>query len=251
MKIMKTITSKFKIALVAVGLLTIGSMSAQTTDATSTNVIKDTPADGTVVRVIDNKGTIKYLQTNNGITTITSTTTGSATTTTWQLGGTLTDSTYIDVSDKIFALDGIKLITPSNAVGDEATLASTDAVTLSDGKAGETAGGTGWAVLIRDEATGETQKILASDLIEAGYTELTSIDLETAATTAFTGLTGLPSNHPIAKVSLYRNGVKLRANVDYTITTAGEINIITVAGDSGLNDFNLYSTDILEVQWIR
>ena len=84
-----------------------------------------------------------------------------------------------------------------------------------------------------------------------GSTELTSIDLETAATTSFTGLTGLSATHPISKVSLFRNGAKLRAGTDYTITTAGAINIITEAGDVGVNDFNLYATDILEVHWIK
>lgn len=244
---MNTITSKFKIALVAVGLLTIGSMSAQTTDASTANTTQANKA-GETIRLIDNKGTIKYLQSNNGITTITSTAAGNKTTTTWQLGGTLTDSTFIDVSDKIFALDGIKLISPS--AGTASDLASTDAESLSTGKSGA-ATGTGWTVLIRDEVTGETSKILASDLIAAGHTELTSVDLDTAATTAFTGLTGLSASHPISKVSLFRNGAKLRAGTDYTITTAGEINIITVDGDAGLNDFNLYATDILEVHWIQ
>tara|TARA_R110002049_G_scaffold73544_1_gene190122 strand:- start:326 stop:1057 length:732 start_codon:yes stop_codon:yes gene_type:complete len=242
MKTMKTITSKFKIALVAIGLLTIGSMSAQTKDAASANVIKDTPADGAVVRVIDNKGTIKYLQTNNGITSITSTTTNNKTTTTWQLGGTLTDSTYIDVSDKIFALDGIKLITPTD--GDATTLASTDAVTLSDGKVGGTAGGTGWAVLIRNEATGETQKILASDLITAGREEFPiAADGDVAVTAS-----GLAAGTAISKISVYRNGAKLRASIDYNLTGADTITLTLVT--TAPNDWTTYAGDIIEVQWI-
>lgn len=240
---MNTITSKFKIALVAVGLLTIGSMSAQTTTQDDTKLVKKTDAAGdAVVRVIDNKGTIKYLQSSNGITTITSTTSGSATTTTWQLGGTLTDSTYIDVSDKIFALDGIKLITPTD--GDATTLASTNAISESDGKAGGTAGGTGWAVLIRNEATGETQKILASSLITAGREEFPiAADGDVAVTAA-----GLAAGTAISKISVYRNGAKLRASVDYNLTGADTITL--TLGTTAPNDWTTYAGDIIEVQWI-
>jgi hypothetical protein len=58
------------------------------------------------VKVVDNKGTIKYFQSNNGITQITNTT-ADKTTTTWQLG-TLTEDTlsmqrvkYLDYKDLI------------------------------------------------------------------------------------------------------------------------------------------------------
>ncbi len=239
-------TNYLKLAVLGLMMFAGSAINAQTTSGADN--VAQTDKAGESIRLIDNKGTIKYMQSNNGITTITSTESGNKTTTTWQLGGSLVDNTYIDVDGKVFSLDGIKLISP--AAGTASDLASTDATSLSTGKSG-TATGTGWTVLIRDEVTGETSKILASDLIATGHTELTSIDLETAATTSFTGLTGLSATHPISKVSLFRNGAKLRAGTDYTITTAGEINIITAAGDVGVNDFNLYATDILEVHWIK
>ena len=119
---------------------------------------KSSILDGTI-RVIDNKGTKKFLQVKNGITLLTDATTDGGIVSTWQLGGELTDDTYIDASGAIFALDGIELIDTALSA------ASTDAT---DGSTAATATGTGWTVLVRDEATGETKKILATDLVEAG-----------------------------------------------------------------------------------
>ncbi|PQJ81560.1 hypothetical protein [Polaribacter glomeratus] len=238
-------TNYLKLGVLSLMMLAGTAINAQTTTQTDTKLNKKTDAaSDAVVRVIDNKGTIKYLQSSNGITTITSTTAGNATTTTWQLGGTLTDSTYIDVSDKIFALDGIKLITPSTATGSEATLASTNAVTLSDGKAGGTAGGTGWAVLIRNEATGETQKILASALITAGRQEFPIAADGNVAVTA----SGLALGTAISKVSVYRNGAKLRASIDYNVTAADTVTL--TLNSTAPNDWTTYVGDIIEVQWI-
>ncbi|WBX72833.1 hypothetical protein PG913_07925 [Tenacibaculum pacificus] len=153
---MKTITNKFKLAVVAVGML-VGTVSAQNTDATT--LIKDTDATKTV-KLIDNKGTIKYLQSSNGITQITSTAPGNRTTTTWQLGGALTDNTYITAdANKEFALDGLELVT-------DATTASVDATDRSIHGVG-----TGFTVLIRNEVSGAIQKIKLTDLlkVEAVY----------------------------------------------------------------------------------
>lgn len=211
------------------------ALQAQTTDATATTLQKDA-GDGVSIRVVDNKGTIKYLQTNNGITSITSTSSGNRTVTTWQLGGTLTDSTYIDVSNRIFALDGIKLINPAT------TAASTDAISLTTKDSATK--GTGWTVLIRDETTGETQKILATDLIAVGRVEYTiATDDETAIT-----VTGLAAGTAIGKISVYRNGAKLRAGVDYTLSAEDTITLDTSA--AAPNNWTTYVGDIIEVQWI-
>jgi hypothetical protein len=222
-------------------VLTVGfSTNAQTTDATDATLIKDA-GDGVSVKIIDNKGTIKYLQTNNGITTITSTTAANKTVTTWQLGGTLTDNTYIDVDGNVFALDGIKLLSPTLTAG-AATTASiaTTATTLSSH--GGT--GTGWTVLIRDESTGETKKLLATNLVTAGRVEFpiaTDGDLVVTAT-------GLANGTSINKISVYRNGAKLRAGVDYTLTDDDEITLDISA--VAPNDWTTYAGDIIEVQWI-
>ena len=173
---------------------------------------------------------------------ITSTDAGNKTTTTWQLGGTLASNTDIDLAGNTFSLDQVIEIDGTSTSAENIAATTTALV------AGTT---TGYTIIVRDEATGALKKMLASDLIEVGIAELTSIDLETAATTVFTGVTGLSATLPISKVSLYRNGTKLRAGIDYTVTDANQINIITAAGDAGLQDFNLFATDILEVHWIK
>ncbi|MBU2997759.1 hypothetical protein KO500_15015 [Cellulophaga baltica] len=178
------------------------------------------------VRVIDNKGTIKYLQSQNGITML-SNTTDDVTTTTWQLGGALTNDTYIDVDGNIFGLNGIELI-------DAATeLASTDATTESDAGTG-----TGYTILVRDESTGATKKLLATDLIQSGQEAFTAIADQTAYP-----LTGSPILPTFSQVWVYRNGAKLIANVDYTVT-ASTVTLVE-------NDYSVYAGDIVEVQYIK
>ena len=204
-------------------------VQAQTTSTTSTNVSQT----ATAIKVVDNKGTIKYFQSNNGITQITSTTAGSATTTTWQLGGTLTDNTYIDVNGKVFTLNGLAL---------ESGSASTDATSESDSG---TATGTGWTLLVRDEATGETKKMLASSLINGGVYEVVLTDDQAAGvfvTEAISGLTTVSN-----RISVFRNGVKLRqlssGTEDWTLTSG----TIDFTADSG----TFYTGDVIEVQWVK
>ncbi|WP_417799583.1 hypothetical protein [Tenacibaculum sp.] len=235
---MKTITNKFKIALLAVGFLVVGTVSAQTTDATSANITKAN-ADGETIRLIDNKGTIKYLQSNNGITTITSTTAGNRTTTTWQLGGTLNENTYIDVDGNAFALDGIELVTVGTGAGE--LQASTDATTESDHGTG-----TGFTILVRDEATGATKKLLATDLIQSGREEYTADAAAETANSATITVTGMPLN--ASKVLVYRNGAKLRAGTDYTLTTD---TVTLVPQTTAPYDWNIYADDFFEVHWIK
>lgn len=157
-------------------MLSVGIANAQTdptnSTATSDASLSKDGGDGVSVRLVDNKGTIKYLQTNNGITSITSTTAASTTTTTWQLGGSLTAETYIDVDGKAFALDGIKLIAPNAAdliitdVDPRTGITFVDAAAVTSYNAAKVASsnatnqsdhgtGIGWTVLIRDEATGK------------------------------------------------------------------------------------------------
>jgi hypothetical protein len=230
-----------KSGIIAVFMLSIGAISAQTTDPNSVNVVKDTPADGNVVRVVDNKGTIKYFQTNNGITTITSTSAGSRTTTTWQLGGTLTDNTFIDVDGNVFALDGIDLVTIGTGAGQ--SLASIDAVDQSS-SGGATSG---FTILVRDEATGATKKLLATDIIQSGVEIYTALAADETANTGTITAVGMPLN--ASKVSVYRNGAKLRAGTDYTV---GVVDTVTlVPNNASPNDWAIYTGDIFEVHWIK
>lgn len=231
-------TNYLKLGVLGLMMMVGTTINAQTTDQTDAKLVKKTAAAAdAVVRVIDNKGTIKYLQSSNGITTITSTTSGSATTTTWQLGGTLTDNTYIDVDEKVFALDGIDLVDTS------VLAASTNAISGSDHGTGS-----GFTILVRDEDTGATKKLKLEDLLTSAYTEK-EVDAAfvTAKTITFAGLTSLPTSPE--KIWVYRNGAKLRSGKDYTIAT----NVVTlVPGNSGNqappNDWTLYEGDIIEVQ---
>ncbi len=215
----------------ASGFLMLTGLVA-TAQQTTGDVVKKADVDpGTTitdgaVRVIDNKGTIKYLQTQNGITML-SNTTNNVTTTTWQLGGVLTDSTFIDIDGKLFGLNGLELI-------DAATeSASTDATTESDAGTG-----TGYTILVRDEATGATKKLLATELIQSGQEAFTA----TLAQTTF-ALTGAPVLPSFSQVWVYRNGAKLIANVDYTVA-ASTVTLVE-------NDYAVYAGDIVEIQYVK
>ena len=209
------------------------ALQAQTTSVTDASLVKDA-GDGVSVKLIDNKGTIKYLQTNNGITSITSTTAGSATTTTWQLGGTLTDDTYIDVNANVFALDGLQLETGSAATS------------APDGSDAATSTDTGWALIVRDEDTGELKKLLASDLVVSGYASYTALAVDETAGTKEITVTGIPTSAvDKAKVWVYRNGAKLIYGTDFAVTT-DKVTVTEVA-----SSWDLYTGDEFEIQWIK
>ncbi len=233
-------TKILKLGLATVFTLAIGTVSAQQTTGDiakkAATTLGEIEVDGTAgsVRLIDNKGTIKYLQVKNGLTQVTNTATdGAGITTTWQLGGTLTDDTYIDATNNVFALDGIEFATGN---------ASTDATDQSIHGTG-----TGYTLLVRDEATGATQKLLVSDLVKSGKTN----DTATAATDfTYTDAT-VPND--ISKIWVYRNGAKLLTGVDYTIAGAVGAVTVTVKSASGTDpeDYVFITGDRIEIQWIQ
>lgn len=239
---MKTNFLKLGLALVAILAFSYGNSQQTTGDVTTKPAVTlgETEVDGTAgsIRVIDNKGTIKYLQVKNGITQVTNTATaGAGITTTWQLGGTLTDDTYIDASGQLFALDGIAFATGA---------ASTDAV---DGDIANGGGaGTGWTLLVRDEATGATQKLLFSDLVKGGVVNATAT---AGADYVLSGDATVPND--ITKIWVYRNGAKLLNGVDYTIAgTVGAV-VVTVNETSGTapEDYSFITGDRIEIQWVQ
>ena len=241
----KTYT-RFRIWISSLAVLvgSIGLMYAQTTDASKASLTNGN-GDGVSVKLVDNKGTIKYLQTNNGITSISSTTSGSTTTTTWQLGGSLTDNTYIDVEGNIFSLDGLQLVDTST--GNPEDTASINATDLSGHDAGTTtvaATGTGWTLVVRDEATGALKKLLAEDLVGGIYTLHTqTADATAAVAITVTGLPALDDATTRAKLFVYRNGIKLREGTDFHATA----NTITTVH----SEVALLAGDQIEIQYIR
>lgn len=238
---MKTNFLKLRLVLAAILVYSFGN--AQTTDAT--DGVAQSDADGPSIRLIDNKGTIKYMQANNGITTITSTEAGNLTTTTWQLGGTLSEDTYIDVDGNAFALDGLQLVT-------DITTASTNSdgdLNNSDHDDDAAAGSTGWTVIIRDEDTGAFQKIRVSDLLQVISGHQIFDSAGTAPAIGANTVTDLPAD--ISKVSVYRNGAKLLAGVDYTVA-AGSVTLVDRSGATAPADWTLDATnDVIEVHWIK
>jgi len=226
--------------------LVVTLANAQTTTGNITkqgNVVYGTGGTG-AIKVIDNKGTVKYLQAQNGMTVFTNTS-NDVTTTTWQLGGTLTDNTYIDVNGKVFALDKLKLVTDVSTASTNASDVSTHGT------------GSGFTVLVRDEATGAVEKIKLSDLLNvtAGHATFT-IDGTTyaAGTTAISfdvtyGTTVTPTLN-VNKVSVFRNGIKLVATTDYTVdTTTGKENYVKLVPVSA--EWQFFTGDVIEVHWFK
>jgi hypothetical protein len=226
-KTMKTmITMKQNYFLKAVGVFALlmmssNQVSAQTTPGDAVNITKLN--DSITVKVMDNRGTIKYLQSNNGITQITNKT-EDVTTTTWQLGGTLTEDTYIDVAGKVYSLEGLDITTLNSSL---------------DGAA------EGYTLLVSNALTGEVERLLASDLIQAGVTDDALIEDKTAPYTVdgTTGLTAFKN-----RISVFRNGIKLSATNDWTLATDGTTGVSTVIISAGMP---LYSGDLINVQWIK
>jgi hypothetical protein len=221
-KTMKTmITMKQNYFLKAVGVFALLMMSSNQVSAQNqigTDVVKG----GNTVKVMDNRGTIKYLQSNNGITQITNTT-EDVTTTTWQLGGTLTEDTYIDVDENVYSLTGLdKTILTASLDGDTA----------------------GYTLLVSNALTGEVERLLATDLIQAGVTDDALIEDKTAPYTVAStdGLTAVAN-----RISVFRNGIKLRFTNDWTLATDGD-GVSTVIISAGMP---LYSGDLINVQWIK
>jgi hypothetical protein len=202
---------------------------------------------GGSIRLIDNKGTIKYLQVENGLTAITNIAKGTPTTT-WQLGGTLTANATLVASDtKEFQLNGLKLVDYSTV----ATAAGT--------VGGRTNGTLGWTVLVRDEATGSIEKVVLKDLLQVQGGQTYKISDGTKTVYSTTDIPGLPTTtDALTKISVYRNGAKLIAGVDYKYDNTNGITLQPNAGggtagtDPDYNgDWALYSGDIIEVQWVK
>ena len=183
------------------------------------------------VKVIDNKGTIKFLQSSNGITTLTNTTTD-VTTTTWQLGGSLDDDVNITTGAQEFKL------------------------TLNDGTnqgtfviAGiETAASTsGYTLLVRETSTGEVQQLTTTDLVQSGYAKDTADSTEEANNEIVITSTGIPAlSGNEGKISVYRNGTKLLHSTDFSVDTSAGTTTVT-----GTSDFSIITGDVFEVQFVK
>ena len=232
---------------------------AVTADGTNPTTVAGTAGatvQGGAIRVIDNKGTKKYLQVQNGLTQVTDTAPDGGIITTWQLGGQLVDDTEIDFNANALSFENVLAIDATDTTNG---VAATTIALTSD------AANTGWTLLVRDEATGDIKKMLATDLITSGQSVFTAaaagatatgaeLQFDVATAGAYNGatvaaLTGAQIPLPdYSKVWVYRNGAKLIANLDYTI--AGSV-VTLVPNTTSPNDWAVYAGDVIEVQYFK
>ena len=217
-KTMKTMKQNY--FLKAAGVVAV--LVLMSNQATAQKKTGDFTKAAAAVKVVDNKGTVKYFQASNGISQITNST-NDVTTTTWQLGGELTDDTYIDVKGKVFALNGLELNTTSKPSADG------------------TATSLGYTLLVSDAATGKLERKLATSLIQGGSVddELTANQTATYTILKTDGLATVAN-----RISVFRNGIKLRAK-DWVLTADNKITIAPTT------DLPLYLGDVLNVQWVN
>lgn len=207
----------FKIAALT-AVFALGSMFANAQVVTGgTDIPKQQPAqlgqDSGYVKVIDNKGTVKFLQSTNGITMFTNTAPSGGIVTTWQLGGTLSEDTYIDVNGNEFGIKGL-----------------------------DTVGTGSYQLIVTDPTTGELRRLAFDGLIKSGRVVYPMTADVTSGTQTIT-VTGIPLTYE--KVYVYRNGAKLLASTDYTITA----NTVTLNISTDLPA--LYTGDIIEVHYVK
>lgn len=234
-------TNYLKIAFVAITMLSVGAINAQDVTTAITKQVPQTLglvgtglADGGTVRVVDNKGTIKFLQVKNGLTQVTNLLPSGGVVTTWQLGGKFVDDVTLDVNGKFLKFAGVIQNTDAGATsGGAVTTMATQA----------TVGTSGLTLLMRDEATGTMVKVLATDLVKAGQMMVTATADGTAPAIADATI---PADY--TKVFVFRNGAKLVANTDYTVA-AGAVTL--VPSTTVPSDWSIYNGDVFETQWVR
>lgn len=269
---------QLKLVAFTVLMLVAGIANAQQTSGSITKTAGDKGNDkgaNKVVRVIDNKGTIKYLQSKNGITMLTNET-NEVTTTTWQLGGTLSTNTTISfgtgVSSPTFTLDG-KKFTLENIGTVSSTAVDGNAVTAT-ADTSATATQTGWTFLVRDEQTGEVRKMLASDALKVqsfhAITTVANTNAADGSTYSATTLGGSGATDGLKldgivltdyrKVEVFRNGAKLRAGaavgprVDYYLSNDGTntyVKFNQISTTSSIHFWQFYLEDEIEVHYTK
>jgi len=210
-------TNIFKVAALT-AVFAVAGMFANAQQTTG-NIPLQGPAvlgqDSGYVKVIDNKGTVKFLQSRNGITMFTNTAPSGGIVTTWQLGGTLSDSTVIDLNGNEFALKGLELLDSLGAIG--------------------------YQMVIVDPVDGKLKRLPFDNLIQKGHT-IFNIAADASANTTLTVSGPVLPNYQT--VYVYRNGAKLLASEDYNITGDHTIEIIHT-------NVPLYNGDKVEVHFIK
>ncbi|WP_233897222.1 hypothetical protein [Tenacibaculum piscium] len=217
-------TNSFKLAVVAVGMLAITStVTAQVT-------------------AVDNKGTIKTLQGGNGISEGFDATTN---TTTFKLGGNLSEVTTVTAdATNYFAVAGLELVDITTELP-AVTAAGSTALGLGGTP---TVNVSGLSLMVRDETTGQIKKLLAEDaakflsMFNPAKVSLRVEDNPTAAginqSITVTGLVAADVTANPGRLFVYKNGVKLSIDTDFS-----------VADDTVTISLPVFTTDLIEVQF--
>ena len=151
LKTRKMKNNYLKLGMMAAVMLSASIGFAQTTSGSIGKSANTTLGSaGGSVKVIDNKGTIKYLQSKNGLTTFTDLAPDGGVVTTWQLGGVLTDPTTI-TTDGTNTLNIAGLVAEGSGITGAATTGTLNT--------------SGYTLVVRDEDTGALKKILAADIL--------------------------------------------------------------------------------------
>jgi len=237
LKTRKMKNNYLKLGMMAAVMLSASIGFAQTTSGSIGKSANTTLGSaGGSVKVIDNKGTIKYLQSKNGLTTFTDLAPDGGVVTTWQLGGVLTDPTTI-TTDGTNTLNIAGLVAEGSGITGAATTGTLNT--------------SGYTLVVRDEDTGALKKILAADILAgAAITGIRKNLPQTGDAIApfDINVSGLPiidaTNN--FKLSVYRNGVKLRFGTDFTSTVAATLNITADA-----TDLPIYDGDVFEVHYLN
>ncbi len=194
--------------------------------------------DGGYVKVIDNKGTKKFLQSKNSITMFTDKKPSGGVVTTWQLGGELTVDTTINFGDTVkFTIDGKQFVL--NSVEEEKRPAETV-------PAGGGAPTINWEVLVRDETTGQIKKVKLTELLKVQgiHAEKDAKTADETANKIDIEVKGLVTATDKFKVWVYRNGAKLISGKDYTF---GADKVVINAP----TDWHVYEGDYFEVHYVK
>jgi len=139
-----------------------------------------------------------------------------------KLGGTLSENTNVTLGGKSLTL----------------TTSASDSIKIENLRSGNLATD---SIVVADNANGTLRRVSASTLLQSGDSTFTA----TADQVLFS-VTNMPAT--ASKVLVFRNGVKLEATTDYTVS-AGALTLIPVV--TGPDSWAILAGDKIEVQWVK
>jgi len=139
-----------------------------------------------------------------------------------KLGGSLTESTNVTLNGNSLTL----------------TTSATDSIKIENLRSGNLATD---SIVVADGANGTLRRVSAATLLTSGDQTFTA----TAGLTTYT-VTDMPNI--VSRVWVFRNGVKLQATNDYTVS-GGVVTLLP--GGTAPDDWAVLAGDKIEVQWVK